>query len=178
MTLHLRQWQASKEGSRYRFRHHWLSSFHLKVTNAVDGRNRKEHIDIWASGAADGPVEHVPEVRAYGCYGVGNFEFDLHETKRAGVDGCWCHVSTIPNSVSQYQLMRIIPDPEEVPTMPLWPDVGRDVLHMSRSASYAAVARGDIPTIRIGGAIRVPTAALRRLLQLDDAAKGVSDDAA
>lgn len=49
-------------------------------------------------------------------------------------------------------------------TLPLWPDVGRDILKLSRNAAYVAAKRGQIPSIRIGGAIRVPVDALRRLL--------------
>jgi hypothetical protein len=52
--------------------------------------------------------------------------------------------------------------------LPLWPDVGRDMLHLSRNATYAAATRGDIPTIRIGKLIRVPRAALQRLLDSAD----------
>jgi hypothetical protein len=49
-------------------------------------------------------------------------------------------------------------------TLKLWPDVGRDILHLSRNATYDAAARGDIPTVRFGKTIRVPEPALRRLL--------------
>ena len=53
-------------------------------------------------------------------------------------------------------------------TLPLWPDVGRDILHISRNATYEAAARGDIPTIRIGKTIRVPEEPLRRKLNMTD----------
>ncbi len=43
-------------------------------------------------------------------------------------------------------------------------------LGLGRNAAYAAAKRGDLPTIKIGGAIRVPTAPLRRMLGLDQAA--------
>ena len=46
------------------------------------------------------------------------------------------------------------------------PDVGRICYELSRNASYAAAARGDIPTIKIGHLLKVPTAALRRQLGL------------
>ena len=61
----------------------------------------------------------------------------------------------------------VLPHPERVPTMPLWPDVGRDVLHLGRSATYECARRGEIPTVKFGHALRVPTAALRRLLGMD-----------
>ena len=49
-------------------------------------------------------------------------------------------------------------------TLKLWPDVGRDILHLNRNTTYEAARRGDIPVIRIGKAIRVPVAALQRML--------------
>lgn len=48
-------------------------------------------------------------------------------------------------------------------TMPVWPDVGR-ALGLGRNATYEAVARGDIPSVRIGKRILVPRAALEKLL--------------
>jgi hypothetical protein len=49
------------------------------------------------------------------------------------------------------------------------PVAGR-ALGLGRQAAYAAAKRGEIPTIRIGGAIRVPTAPLRRMLGLEQEA--------
>jgi hypothetical protein len=63
---------------------------------------------------------------------------------------------------------RALPDAEVCPTVPPWPTAGRAVGLTSRTATYAAIARGDLPSIRIGRKIRVPTAALRRMLELDD----------
>jgi hypothetical protein len=63
------------------------------------------------------------------------------------------------------QTLRV-PDPEDRPTLPVWPDVGH-FLGLSKVSTYDAVARGEIPTIRIGRRLLVPTAALRRLLGLD-----------
>jgi hypothetical protein len=54
------------------------------------------------------------------------------------------------------------------PTNPL-PDVGRIVFGLSRNASYAAGARGDIAVIEIGRLKRVPTPWLRKKLGLDPA---------
>jgi len=65
-----------------------------------------------------------------------------------------------------------LPDPRAQPTLNLWPATGR-LLGLSRQATYDAANRGDIPTIRIGRRILVPTAALARLLCIepgDDAA--------
>jgi excisionase family DNA binding protein len=38
-------------------------------------------------------------------------------------------------------------------------------LGLSRNGSYDAAARGDIPTIRIGKLLKVPTAAFNRMLE-------------
>ena len=54
-------------------------------------------------------------------------------------------------------------NPAERRTLDLWPDVGR-MLGLSRPSTYAAAKNGQIPTIRIGGRILVPRAALERLL--------------
>ncbi len=40
-------------------------------------------------------------------------------------------------------------------------------LGIGRNAAYAAARRGDLPTIRIGGAIRVLAAPLRRMLGIE-----------
>jgi len=42
-----------------------------------------------------------------------------------------------------------------------------DLLGLGRSSAYEAVRRGEIPTIRFGRLIRVPTASLRRLVGID-----------
>jgi hypothetical protein len=49
-------------------------------------------------------------------------------------------------------------------------EVASRALGMSRSAIYNAARRGDLPIIRIGGSIRVPTAPLRKLLGLEQEA--------
>jgi excisionase family DNA binding protein len=45
------------------------------------------------------------------------------------------------------------------------PDAGRLYFGLSRNSSYEAAARGEIPTIRIGRKIRVPVAAMERMLE-------------
>lgn len=67
-----------------------------------------------------------------------------------------------------------LPDPRTQPTLNLWPTTGH-LLGLSRQSTYDAATRGDIPTIRIGRRILVPTAALARLLCIDVSG---SDDAA
>jgi hypothetical protein len=39
--------------------------------------------------------------------------------------------------------------------------------HISRAAAYEAVKNGEIPSIKLGHRIVVPTAAVRRMLLLD-----------
>ncbi len=63
-----------------------------------------------------------------------------------------------------------IPDPTEQPTMTV--EATRKALRISRSTAYEAVARGDIPSIRVGRRLLVPTAAVRRMLLLDQPSTG------
>lgn len=42
-----------------------------------------------------------------------------------------------------------------------------EVLRVSRDVAYEAVRRGEIPSVRIGRRIVVPTAALKRLLGME-----------
>lgn len=45
------------------------------------------------------------------------------------------------------------------------PEAGALYFGLQRDASYAAAARGDFPTIKIGRTLRVPVAAMERLLE-------------
>jgi len=58
-----------------------------------------------------------------------------------------------------------LPDPESEPTLSV-PDAGA-LLGLGRSAAYSAAGSGQIPTLRLGRKLRVPTAALRRMVGLD-----------
>jgi excisionase family DNA binding protein len=42
------------------------------------------------------------------------------------------------------------------------------VLGIGKSSAYAAISRGEIPSIRLGGRVLVPTAALRKMVGLDE----------
>ncbi|HEY3090682.1 MAG TPA: helix-turn-helix domain-containing protein [Jatrophihabitantaceae bacterium] len=58
-----------------------------------------------------------------------------------------------------------IPDPALQPTVTV--EEAGDALGVSRASAYEGVRKGEIPSIKIGRRIVVPTAALRRLLELD-----------
>jgi excisionase family DNA binding protein len=57
-----------------------------------------------------------------------------------------------------------IPDPHVTPTLAV-EDAGK-LLGLSRPSAYAAVRRGEIPVIRIGRRVIVPTAKLLTMLGL------------
>lgn len=80
--------------------------------------------------------------------------------------GLWPTPDDTEPSVPPHVPRPGIPRPEKQPTMQLWPEVGQ-LLGLGRAATYEAARRGDIPIIRFGRRIIVPTAALRRLLGVD-----------
>lgn len=47
------------------------------------------------------------------------------------------------------------------------PDVGRVCFSLAKNAAYAAAKSGQIPSIRIGGRVVVPTAAIRKMLGIE-----------
>ena len=59
----------------------------------------------------------------------------------------------------------LVPAPATEPTMPV--DSVARAIGISRAAAYEGVKNGEIPSIRIGRRIVVPTAAVRRMLLLD-----------
>lgn len=60
---------------------------------------------------------------------------------------------------------RLVPTPAERPTLTI-EEVAR-FIGISRSSAYEAAGRGEIPTLRFGRRLRVPTAKIRQLLALD-----------
>jgi excisionase family DNA binding protein len=46
-----------------------------------------------------------------------------------------------------------------------------ELLGFGRTATYDAVRRGEIPCIKVGRKLVIPTAAVRRLLELDAPAR-------
>ena len=59
----------------------------------------------------------------------------------------------------------LVPNPADHPTMQV--DDVAAALGISRASAYEGVKTGEIPSIRIGRRFLVPTAGVRRLLQLD-----------
>ena len=59
----------------------------------------------------------------------------------------------------------MIPDPRERPTLSV--EEAGAYLSLGRSAAYIAAARGEIPTLKFGRRLAVPTALLLRMLGLD-----------
>jgi hypothetical protein len=52
-------------------------------------------------------------------------------------------------------------------TVPLWPDAAK-ALGIGRQHAYERANSGEICVIKIGRVLRVPTAWLRRVLQMED----------
>ena len=59
----------------------------------------------------------------------------------------------------------LIPDPEAQPVMAIKEVLA--VFPVSRSTLYESIRQGDLPAIRLGNRWLVPTAAVRKLLLLD-----------
>jgi excisionase family DNA binding protein len=58
-------------------------------------------------------------------------------------------------------------DPAENPTMTV--EELAEILGTGRTATYDAVRQGGLPVIKVGRKLLIPTAAVRRLLELDPA---------
>ena len=59
-----------------------------------------------------------------------------------------------------------MPDPHVQPTVSV--EEAGALLGISRKTAYRAVERGEIPSLRYGKRLRVPTASLRSLVGLDN----------
>ena len=79
---------------------------------------------------------------------------------RIGLNGC---IFDFP--IGATVSTALVPDAGSEPTM----NVERvaKAFHISRAKAYEAVKSGDIPSIKLGRRLVVPTAAVRRMLQLD-----------
>jgi len=54
---------------------------------------------------------------------------------------------------------------EDTPETLAVPEAGKRYFNLSRNGSYAAAARGELPTVRIGRLLRVPVRACERILE-------------
>lgn len=61
---------------------------------------------------------------------------------------------------------RLVPDPADEPTLTV--ERVAAIMSIARQSAYDAIGRGEIPAIRLGKRLLVPTAALRRLLDIDE----------
>jgi len=62
---------------------------------------------------------------------------------------------------------RQVPDPYDKPTMTV--EEAGDLMGLSRGSAYKAVRAGEIPVLKVGKRLLVPTARLRGLLGIDEA---------
>ena len=69
--------------------------------------------------------------------------------------------------VSISELNGPLPDPATEPVLSV--ERAGSFMGLGRSAAYDAVRRGDLPSLRIGRRVVVPTARLRALLGIDEA---------
>lgn len=53
------------------------------------------------------------------------------------------------------------------------PEAGA-IIGLSRNPAYAAAKKGEIPTIKFGHSLKVPTASLRKILGLDPETKNAA----
>jgi hypothetical protein len=65
-------------------------------------------------------------------------------------------------------------EPAENPKTLSVPEAGRIYFELGRNASYAAAARGDIPTLKVGSRLRVPVLALERMLETAGSSSGAT----
>lgn len=56
----------------------------------------------------------------------------------------------------------VMPDPTDRPTLSV--EEAGQILGLSKDSAYKAVARGEIPALRLGRKLRVPTEQLHRML--------------
>lgn len=59
---------------------------------------------------------------------------------------------------------KLLPNPEETPTI----TVGQagELLGICRQSAYRAARRGEIPTIKVGSRVLVPTAGFLKMLEV------------
>lgn len=94
---------------------------------------------------------------------------------------CWASTAVIAVSAGVWRVgivlgmtrgdltgRRPLPDPRQTPTVTVI-EAG-EILGIGKQTAYSAASHGDIPTLRLGRRLVVPTAKLARLLGADQAA--------
>ncbi len=61
---------------------------------------------------------------------------------------------------------RQVPDPYDQPTMTV--EEAGELMGLSRGSAYKAVRAGELPVIKVGKRLLIPTARLRAVLGIDD----------
>lgn len=79
------------------------------------------------------------------------------------------------NPAVRERLSRWAPDSiDRIPTTPtISVDEFAAVVGISRGSAFNAVKNGEVPALRFGKRIRIPTAAVARMLEIDDTAAAV-----
>lgn len=72
---------------------------------------------------------------------------------------------SLTSSLAEMAISPLVPDPAVQPTMKV--EAAARAIGISRGPAYEAVKTGELPSIKIGKRIVVPTAVVRRMLQLD-----------
>ena len=70
--------------------------------------------------------------------------------------------------MTKQSIEQAIKEVRAKPLVPLWPTTGT-VLGLSRSGTYAAVARGEVDVVRIGRLLKAVSSSLRQKVKLDAA---------
>jgi excisionase family DNA binding protein len=90
---------------------------------------------------------------------------------------CRNHPDVITIVLMQQHSVKPVPSPDLRPTLTVDEIVDHEWLPVSRQSLYAAIEAGEVPAIRVGRRILVPTSALRRLVGLDvDEAPSLDDE--
>jgi hypothetical protein len=66
--------------------------------------------------------------------------------------------------------------PQEKPLLPLWPEVGKDILGLGKDATYSAAKKKQIPTIRLANKLFVPRAWIEQLGNVQGTASAAADE--
>lgn len=72
---------------------------------------------------------------------------------------------TKPTVTGAADMTREMPDPSVKPTLSV--EEAAVLLGIGKNQAYSAVQRGDIPSLRVGRRLLVPTASLRKLVGID-----------